>query len=125
MCRFETKLFNSPSLLGPEEFSRLVSPLTGLDMDAESIENAGHNIMGIERMINARLGLGPEDDTLPQRWFEDKNQTGPFKGEKIDREQFEELKQRYYKISKLNGHGFPDDEWHRELSEAITGIDSL
>ncbi|MCP4297465.1 MAG: aldehyde ferredoxin oxidoreductase [Proteobacteria bacterium] len=122
MCRFETKLFNSPSLLGPDNFSKLIKPLTELDMDLDQIEEAGLNIMGIERMINARLGLGPGDDTLPQRWFEEENRTGPFKGEKIDPEKFEELKQRFYKISRLDSNGVPQPQWKQELIQIITGF---
>ena len=86
------------------------------------MDEIGRNITGIERLINARLGLTEKDDTLPDRWFEEEITAGPFVGEKIDRAAFEALKVRYYDLLGLNGAGVPALEWHRRLAEAITGF---
>ena len=86
------------------------------------LDEIGRNITGIERLINARLGLTERDDTLPDRWFEEEIQAGPFPGEKIDRTEFEALKKRYYALLGLNDAGVPSLEWHRRLAEVSTGF---
>jgi aldehyde:ferredoxin oxidoreductase len=73
-------------------------------------------------MLNFRLGLRAKDDTLPRRWFEEPNGFGPFKGAQIDRAEFEALKQRFYTLTGLNSEGLPKREWHRELSQLVTGF---
>jgi aldehyde:ferredoxin oxidoreductase len=96
--------------------------LTGEEFTPAQLDEIGRNITGIERLINARLGLTEVDDTLPDRWFEERITAGPFEGEKIDRAAFEALKVRYYDLLGLNGAGVPALEWHRRLAEAITGF---
>ena len=88
MCRFDTKLFNSPSLPDCKDFAEQLTALTGVAFTEEGLFQIGRKITALERMINARLGLGAADDTLPQRWFNEPNTAGPFKGEKIDAGQF-------------------------------------
>ena len=57
MCRFTTKLFNSPSLPGLEEFAAQIKNVTGLDYSEAELDRVGLNVMGVERMINSRLGV--------------------------------------------------------------------
>ncbi len=123
MCRFNTKLFNSPSLPDLDDFSRQLNELAGLDMSAAELEECGRNIIGLERLLNARLGLRAKDDTLPKRWFEEPIQVGPFKGEKIDRDEFEALKARFYALTGLDEQGMPKPEWHAQLAKVVTGFE--
>src|SRR5688500_11353699 len=76
MCRFTTKLFNSPSLPGLEEFSSQIANVTGLALSPERLDAIGLNVMGVERLINHRLGIRRADDTLPDRWFDEPNPSG-------------------------------------------------
>ncbi len=122
MCRFSTKLFNSPSTAGYEDFARQLNELTGEEFTPEQLDEVGRNITGLERLINGRLGLTEKDDTLPGRWFDEAIKVGPFTGEKIDRQQFEELKTRFYALTGLNAAGVPALAWHRTLAEAVTGF---
>jgi aldehyde:ferredoxin oxidoreductase len=122
MCRFSTKLFNSPSTAGNEDFAVQLTELTGESFTAEQLDEIGRNITGLERLINARIGLTEKDDTLPARWFDDEIKVGQFAGEKIDRAQLEKLKSRFYAISGLNACGAPALEWHRKLAEVTTGF---
>jgi aldehyde:ferredoxin oxidoreductase len=121
MCRFNTKLFNSPSTPDLGDFATQLSGLTGLSFDERQLDEIGRCITGLERMLNFRLGLRGTDDTLPPRWFDEPIKVGPFKGEKIDREQFTALKQRFYRMSGLNREGVPALDWHARLSLAVTG----
>jgi aldehyde:ferredoxin oxidoreductase len=122
MCRFATKLFNSPSTADYEDFARQLKEMTGEEFTPGELDGIGRNITGIERLINCRLGLTGEDDTLPDRWFEEEIRVGPFAGEKIDRAQFEALKARYYAVLGFNAAGVPSLAWHRRLAEATTGF---
>jgi len=122
MCRFTTQLFNSPTLPDCNDFAQQLGTLTGESFDAAQVDEAGRNITGIERMLNFRLGLRGKDDTLPKRWFEDEIRVGPFTGEKIDRAQFEQLKQRFYRLTGLNSEGTPALAWHQQLAKTATGF---
>jgi aldehyde:ferredoxin oxidoreductase len=122
ICRFATKLFNSPSTADYEDFARQLKEMTGEEFTPAQLDEIGRNITGIERLINSRLGLTEKDDTLPDRWFDEEIKAGPFSGEKIDRAQFEALKARYYAILGLNSDGVPSLGWHRGLAEAVTGF---
>jgi aldehyde:ferredoxin oxidoreductase len=122
MCRFGTKLFNSPSTADYEDFARQIRELTGEAFTPGQLDEIGRNITGIERLLNARLGLTEKDDTLPDRWFDEEITTGPFAGEKVDPDQFEALKNRFYRILGLNGAGVPSLSWHRRLAETVTGF---
>jgi aldehyde:ferredoxin oxidoreductase len=119
MCRFTTKLFNSPSLPGLEEFQQQLANVTGLEFTLDELDRAGLNIMGVERLINYRLGVRRKDDTLPDRWFDEPNTSGPFKGERIDREEFDRMLSRFYDISELTEEGVPRETWRTELLTAL------
>jgi aldehyde:ferredoxin oxidoreductase len=121
MCRFTTKLFNSPSLPGLEEFAAQIANVTGLALSADELDRIGLNIMGVERLINARLGVRRADDTLPDRWFDEPIQVGAYKGERIDRGEFEGMLSRFYEISSLTHDGVPKDEWRAELQAMLAG----
>jgi aldehyde:ferredoxin oxidoreductase len=107
MCRFTTKLFNSPSLPGLDEFANQVANVTGLQFDTGELDAIGHNVMGIERLINGRLGVGRAADTLPDRWFDEPVTAGPYAGERIDRAEFDAMLTRFYEISSLDASGQP------------------
>ena len=119
MCRFTTKLFNSPSLPGLEEFAAQIQNVTGLSYTIDELDRVGLNIMGIERMVNHRLGVRREHDTLPERWFEEPIQVGSYKGEKIDRDQFDAMLTRFYALSRLGPDGAPDDAFRGELEQVL------
>ncbi|MDP9362609.1 MAG: aldehyde ferredoxin oxidoreductase [Acidobacteriota bacterium] len=119
MCRFTTKLFNSPSLPGYEEFADQVANVTGIELTKTEIDAIGLNVMGVERLINAKLGVTRDDDTLPKRWFEEAIGVGPYKGEKIDRGEFDKMLSRFYEISNLTEDGVPKPEWREQLEGVL------
>jgi aldehyde:ferredoxin oxidoreductase len=123
MCRFTTKLFNSPSLPGLEEFATQIGNVAGLEFSSTDLDRVGLNIMGVERLINRRLGVGRADDTLPDRWFDEPIRVGAYKGERIDRREFDAMLSRFYAISNLDEDGMPLEEWRAEL-ESVLGLES-
>lgn len=119
MCRFTTKLFNSPSLPGMPEFREQLANVTGLAFTDQELEQCGLNVMGVERLINHRLGVRRKDDTLPDRWFDEPNPSGPYQGEHIDRQEFDAMLSRFYAISRLTSEGAPQEAWRKELVGAL------
>ena len=122
MCRFNTKLFNSPTLPDCSDFAVQLGTRTGIAFDEAALYEIGRNITGLERLLNHRFGLRAADDTLPRRWFDEPITVGPFKGEKIDRDEFEAAKQRFYRLTGLNREGVPGADWHARLAEVVTGF---
>lgn len=122
MCRFTTKLFNSPSLPDYEDFSAQIGNVTGMDLSPAQLDAIGHDISGLERLINERIGCSSKDDTLPRRWFDEPITVGSFAGEKIDRAEFEALKQRFYAISGLDGDGHPSGDLRRRIVALCDGF---
>ena len=119
MCRFTTKLFNSPSLPGLDEFAAQIGNVTGLRLSAGELSQIGLNITGVERLINRRLGVTRADDTLPDRWFDEPIRVGGYKGERIDRAEFDAMLSRFYSISDLDEGGVPRPAWRAELESML------
>ena len=119
MCRFTTKLFNSPSLPGLDEFANQVGNVTGLQFEPARLSDVGHNVMGVERLINGRLGVVRQHDTLPDRWFDEPVTVGPYAGERIDRAEFDRMLTRFYQLSGLDEQGQPAGEWRAELAALL------
>lgn len=119
MCRFTTRLFNSPSLPGFGEFSSQIANVTGLTFDEADLERVGLNIMGTERLINYRLGVRRRDDTLPDRWFDESIGVGPYRGARLDRQEFDALLSRFYEISGLTEEGIPRETWRWDLEKIL------
>jgi aldehyde:ferredoxin oxidoreductase len=122
MCRFTTKLFNSPSLPGYEQFSQQVENVTGLKLSPGELDEVGLNINGVERLINNACGARRKDDTLPRRWFEEPIQVGSYIGERIKQREFEELLTRFYRHSQLNDQGAPVLERRARLERMLSGF---
>ena len=56
---------------------------------------------------------------LPDRWFDEPNQYGKYRGERIDRAEFDAMLSRFYRISNLTDEGVPVETWRRELETVI------
>ena len=122
MCRFTTKLFNSPSLPGLEEFANQIGNVTGLQFADDELARCGHNIMGVERLINGRLGVRREHDTLPDRWFDEPVTGRPVRRRAIDRAEFDAMLSRFYDISGLDETGQPAGAWRQQLEGTLDFI---
>lgn len=117
LCKFTCHGFNSPHLLNYDAFIHLIKYGAGLEMSKDDLVEIGKRIVDIERLINARLGVDGKFDTLPRRFFEDPSPLNIAKGHKIDREKFQQLLQRYYKLRGWTPSGVPTDARKRELEQ--------
>ena len=118
VCRFVTRGFNSPHLLGYEEFCNLIVATTGIEYTPETLRAVGRRTLDIERLINADFGLTRADDTLPKRYFDEPMPARQTKGHHIDHAQFQNMLDEYY----------AERGWDREghvPTERIAEIDNL
>lgn len=97
VCKFVTHGFNSPHLLGYEHFCQDIAAVTGLSYTPESLRAAGRRVLDTERLINASFGLTRADDTLPKRYFDDPMPGRKAAGHHVDRAQFQEMLDDYYR----------------------------
>lgn len=89
---------------------------TGLDYTEEDLLLAGARMQSLSRMYNMKKGRSHEDDTLPERFFEEESVAGLMKGEKIPKRFFEKQVQEVFKIRGWDTEGFPTEETLEKLS---------
>jgi aldehyde:ferredoxin oxidoreductase len=122
MCRFTTRLFNSPTLPGLEQFSQQIANVTGIQIAPAELRQVGLAVTGLERMINHRLGVRRADDTLPRRWFEEGLEWGAHRGEKIDEEELDRMRERFYRLTGLDEEGQPEPGFRARLAAVAAGF---
>ena len=115
VCKFICHGFNSPHFLGYSHFRDLISVVTGWDIPEKELEEVGRRVIDLERLLNIKLGLTKEYDTLPKRYFDDPMPLKMTKGHHIDRQQFAEALTRYYKMRDWTEEGMLKPERLKEL----------
>jgi aldehyde:ferredoxin oxidoreductase len=98
VCKFITRGFNSPNLLGYSHFADLILAATGLTFTPEELRQAGANVVDLERSLNAAFGRTRLDDTLPDRMFDEPLPARAAKGHRIERDSFERMLDEYYAV---------------------------
>ncbi|HIE32053.1 MAG TPA: aldehyde ferredoxin oxidoreductase, partial [Methanosarcinales archaeon] len=82
MCRF------SSFALSAEEYSDMLSAVTGVSYTSEDLLRTGERIWNLERVFNLRAGFTRADDTLPDRFFGNGG---------INRDEFKRALDEYYR----------------------------
>jgi aldehyde:ferredoxin oxidoreductase len=81
-----------------DDYSAALGSLFEETLIPKDLLSIGKRIWDLTRLFNCREGFSVEDDTLPPRLFEDPVPSGPSKGQIIDRNHFESMKDEYYQI---------------------------
>ena len=92
--------------------------ITGIEASKEDILMTGERIWYLERLLNLKLGLRVEEDTLPKRFVEEPLEEGPIKGVTCPINQLLELFYRYRELDPRNG--YPSKERIRKLGLDIS-----
>jgi len=95
--------------IGPFSISKIVEyirAVTGWDTSLWELLKVGERANNMMRVFNNREGFTKDDDTLPQRIFEEL-ENGALKGEKIDKAMFEEMRALYYQMQGWDENGHP------------------
>lgn len=84
-------------LFTPEDISRFHRLVTGSDRSAEDLLHAGARLQALEMVFNAlHAGFGRTDARPPAKLSELPVEAGPFKGQRLDPERWEEMLDAYY-----------------------------
>jgi aldehyde:ferredoxin oxidoreductase len=94
-------------LLGLHDLAELVGAVTGWETSSYELMRFGEKRNHLMRVYNLREGLGPEDDTLPDRFFEEPLRQGKWEGLRIDRDHFHECIGLYYSMMGWDERGRP------------------
>jgi len=92
--------------LAVRELVKHVNTVTGWDTSLWELLKAGERSNVMMRLLNFREGFTKDDDTLPERLFQEL-QNGALKGEKIDKDEFKKMKETYYEMAGWDKSGYP------------------
>jgi aldehyde:ferredoxin oxidoreductase len=108
-----------------EAYTPLLRLATGVDLPDEDIFRAAERIINIERAHWLRDGSAKQDDTHIDRYFDEGVADGPYKGLKLDREQWAWAQQEYYRLHGWDEDGFitPEKAKELELDEIIPDME--
>ncbi len=85
------------SLIGPDDFAKLISLATGWKLEGKDLLNIGESIYNIEKAFNTlHAGFTRKDDRPPYKLTEIPVSSGEFAGERLIPEKWEKILDDYY-----------------------------
>jgi aldehyde:ferredoxin oxidoreductase len=97
------------------EMVDLLNSATGFSFTQESYLRTGERIWTLVRLFNVREGTSSKDDTLPDRFANEKLPEGDGQGLTIPEETLESAKAEYYSLRGWSKNGTPTEELLRFL----------
>ncbi|MFQ6075394.1 MAG: aldehyde ferredoxin oxidoreductase family protein [Candidatus Bathyarchaeia archaeon] len=114
LCYFLTQ-WTDPYLLNPGDLAELFSAATGKNITVSRLLEIGERIHNVEKAFNVREGMTRRDDYPPERFFEP-IKSGPGKGQRLHRENYEKMLSDYYVLRGWDaGTGLPTKAKLEEL----------
>ncbi len=101
--------------LTPAHVVKLINLATGFDLTEKDYIEMGERIWNLARLFAVREGISRKDDTLPQRFFEEKMEVPQAKPGIIDKEEFEKKLSRYYELRGWDKNGIPTSKKLKQL----------
>ena len=102
LCKFIAK-----GKVGPETVVGLVNRALGWNWTTEDLLRMGDRLFQLKRLINVRLGVTADDDTLPQRFLAEPRPTGSAAGVLPD---LDAMLPVYYDLRGWTANGMPTKE---------------
>jgi len=112
VCKFA--LFS----VGEEEWANILTAVTGVDFVSERLLEIGERIWNVERLFNLKEKFSKEDDTLPERFFQE---DGGVEGRHIKKDEFLASLLEYYRFRGWDSEGVPAKEKLQQLSIQLQG----
>ncbi len=91
-------------------WARILSAITGMEIEGEDLVKIGERIFNLERLFNLREGFDRRHDTLPKRLLEESFSKGPSKGRVVE---LDKMLDEYYEYRGWDKNGVPYD-WKLE-----------
>ncbi|GAG20458.1 unnamed protein product, partial [marine sediment metagenome] len=107
MCKYLIPMMFSHFLDIP---AKLASFATGVEISEADLMHAAQRVLTLERAINVIKGMRRKDDTMPKRIFEEPVPSGPWKGEKLEKANFDKMLDEYYALHAYDKNGIPKEE---------------
>ncbi|RLF09764.1 MAG: aldehyde ferredoxin oxidoreductase [Thermoprotei archaeon] len=102
--------------LTPAQPARLLSAMTGMELNEAGFLKLGERIINLVRAFNVKAGVRRQHDTLPPRILRESHSKGPTAGKVIGEEALKQMLDQYYDLRGWNVNtGEPTDEKLREL----------
>jgi aldehyde:ferredoxin oxidoreductase len=120
ICYFTSAWLDAGTLL-PEDYAALLAAGSGRDYTADELMAMGHRLHSVEKAFNTlHTGFTREDDQPPAR-LQEPAKSGPFKGERLDPDQWNEMLGEYYEA-----HGWDlETGWQTEESLKEWGLEEV
>lgn len=96
--------------IGVEEMVRVLAVTTGWNLNVKGLLKVGERIYNLERLLAVRDGISRKDDTLPPRLLSETLPSGPAKGIKLGKKEFNRMLDEYYGIRGWDVDGRPKRE---------------
>jgi len=93
-------------------YRHILSAITGLEWTEEEFSKAGTRIFTMEKMFNYREGFSRVDDSIPEKFFNNKFTYGEHSGAFVDREEFNNNLDKYYESR----------GWDKETSRPVDDV---
>src|SRR3954465_12161414 len=101
LCKFLRGVFEDPF----PEWARLLSAVTGWDVDGDELEATARRIVLAKRAFNAREGWTRADDGLPDRFLDESLELASGRTANLTRERLDAMIQEYYEGRGLQTSG--------------------
>ncbi len=120
LCNFWTGFMPYPPINTRAMKAELISCVTGMDIDEETLTQIARRVTNLVRACNVRLGLRREDDTVSKLFF--KGSAFPqLEREKVDPDNFNRLIDRFYEVMGWDSDGVPTKETLDRLDLSFVG----
>ena len=81
-----------------EQMGSMLAAITGWNTSTYEIMRIGERRLQLMHLYNLREEIGPEADTLPDRFFDDPIDSGSWAGQRIDRTAFMRMIRSWYRM---------------------------
>jgi aldehyde:ferredoxin oxidoreductase len=102
--------------LGLDRLAPLLKAATGLDYSGKDLLGLGTKLTHLARRYNMRNGRKHTDDILPGRFFNEKSLSGFMRDRVLDKDFFNDIIRKYYKIRGWTDTGTPPNDVLREYN---------
>jgi aldehyde:ferredoxin oxidoreductase len=111
LCKFLRGVFDEPY----SEWARLLSAVSGWEVDAEELEATARRIVIAKRAFNAREGWTRADDGLPERFLSESLEVASGRAAALTAERLDAMIEGYYAARGLDSEGLPTTEQLADL----------